>query len=126
MELVDRYLKAVRFWLPKARQPDILAELSEGLRVQIDEKEAELGRKLHDADTEAILQRSGDPMLVAEQYRPPLTDAAKNWSRSRHRPGGLSASVLRGAGTRLFRELCRHLTVLSEVRPARGQVTSRA
>ena len=49
MELVDRYLKAVRFWLPKTRQEDILAELSEGIRAQIDEKEAELGRKLTDA-----------------------------------------------------------------------------
>jgi len=47
MELVDRYLKAVRFWLPKARQEDILAELSEGIRAQIDEKQAELGHKLN-------------------------------------------------------------------------------
>jgi hypothetical protein len=70
MELVDRYLKAVRFWLPKAPQEDILAELSEGIRAQIDEKEAELGRKLNDPDTEAILQRWGNPMLVAEQNRP--------------------------------------------------------
>jgi hypothetical protein len=53
MELVDRYLKAVRFWLPKARQENILAELSENIRAQIDEKEAELGRKRNEADTEA-------------------------------------------------------------------------
>lgn len=70
MEPVDRYLKAVRFWLPKVRQEDILAELSEDIHTQIEAKEAELGRKLNECEVEAILQRWGDPMLVAEQYRP--------------------------------------------------------
>src|SRR5438309_9276370 len=36
MELLDRYLQAVRFWLPKAQQEDIIAELSSDLRSQID------------------------------------------------------------------------------------------
>ena len=36
-ELLERYLQAVRFWLPKAQQEDILAELSEDLRSQIEE-----------------------------------------------------------------------------------------
>ena len=31
MELLDRYLQAVRFWLPKAQQQDIIAELSSDL-----------------------------------------------------------------------------------------------
>jgi hypothetical protein len=34
-ELVDRYLQAVRFWLPKRQQEDIIAELSEDLHSQI-------------------------------------------------------------------------------------------
>lgn len=29
MELQDRYLQAVRFWLPQEQQDDIIAELSE-------------------------------------------------------------------------------------------------
>lgn len=29
MELLDRYLQAVKFWLPKKQQQDIIAELSD-------------------------------------------------------------------------------------------------
>jgi hypothetical protein len=32
LELVDRYLQAVRFWLPRAEQEDLTAELGEDLR----------------------------------------------------------------------------------------------
>ena len=46
MELIDRYLQAIEFWLPKRQRQDIIAELSEDLRSQIEEKETELGRKL--------------------------------------------------------------------------------
>jgi hypothetical protein len=70
MELLDRYLQAVRFWLPKAQQEDIIAELSSDLSSQIEEKEGELGRPLTDAEVEAILKRCGSPILVAARYRP--------------------------------------------------------
>lgn len=70
MELLDRYLQAVRFWLPKAQQQDIIAELSEDLHSQVEEKETELGRPLNDAEVEAILKRCGSPILVASRYRP--------------------------------------------------------
>lgn len=70
MELVDRYLQAVGTWLPKERREDILAELSEDIRSQIEDKEAELGRKLNEAEVEAILRRWGNPILVAERYQP--------------------------------------------------------
>jgi hypothetical protein len=70
MELVDRYLHAVKFWLPRKQKDDIIAELSEDLRSQIEEKEAELGRKLSDADVEPILKRCGSPMAVAGRYLP--------------------------------------------------------
>jgi hypothetical protein len=56
MELLDRYLQAVRFWLPKAQQQDIIAELSSDLRSQIDDRETELGRPLDDAELEVILR----------------------------------------------------------------------
>ena len=37
-ELIDRYLQAVRFWLPRtSRQEDVLAELGEDLRSQIED-----------------------------------------------------------------------------------------
>jgi hypothetical protein len=70
MELLDRYLKAVKFWLPSEQKQDIIAELSEDIRSQIEDKESELGRQLSDAEVEAILKKSGNPMLVAQRYLP--------------------------------------------------------
>src|SRR5258708_5676647 len=70
MELLDRYLQAVRFWLPKAQQQDIIAELSSDLHSQIEDKEMELGRTLDKAELEVILRRCGSPILVASRYRP--------------------------------------------------------
>src|ERR1700687_6362833 len=70
MALLDRYLQAIEFWLPKRQRQDIIAELSEDLRSQIEEKETELGRKLEDAEVEAILKRCGAPLEVASRYRP--------------------------------------------------------
>jgi hypothetical protein len=70
MELVDRYLHAVKFWLPRKQKDDIIAELSEDLRSQIEEKETELGHKLTDADVEPILKRCGSPMAVAGRFLP--------------------------------------------------------
>jgi len=70
MELLDRYLQTVKWLLPKEQKEDILAELSEDIRSQMEEKEAELGRRLGESDLEAILQRWGHPMLVAQRYLP--------------------------------------------------------
>ncbi len=70
MELLDRYLQAVRFWLPRTQQEDIIAELSSDLRSQIDDREMEMGRPLDDAELEVILRRCGSPILVASRYRP--------------------------------------------------------
>src|SRR5580693_4744277 len=72
MELLDRYLHAIEFWLPKRQKQDIIAELSEDLRSQIEEKENELGRKLNDAEVEAILKRCGSPVEVASRYLPQI------------------------------------------------------
>jgi hypothetical protein len=70
MELVDRYLHAVKFWLPRKQKDDIIAELSQDLRSQIEEKETELGRQLTDAEVEPILKRCGSPMAVAGRFLP--------------------------------------------------------
>jgi hypothetical protein len=70
MELLDRYLQAVRFWLPKGQQDDIIAELSEDIRSQIDEREAALGRKISEAELGEILKQRGRPMMVANRYLP--------------------------------------------------------
>lgn len=70
MELLDRYLQSVKWLLPKDQKDDILAELSEDIRSQIDDREAELGRRLDEGEMEAILRRWGHPMLVAQRYLP--------------------------------------------------------
>jgi hypothetical protein len=70
MQLLERYLQAVKFWLPNEQKEDIIAELSEDIHSQIDEKEAELGRKLNEIELEAIPKQRGRPILVANRYLP--------------------------------------------------------
>ena len=67
--LVDRYLSAVKEQLPRAQQDDVIAELSENLRAQIEDQEATLGRPLAEDEEAAILKRFGNPMVVAARYR---------------------------------------------------------
>ena len=70
MELLDRYLQAVRFFLPRrGDQDDIIRELSENLRSQMEDREEELGRPLTNDERADILRRHGHPMLVAGRYR---------------------------------------------------------
>jgi hypothetical protein len=70
MELLDRYLQAVKKHLPWKRQDDIIAELRANLESQLDEKEAELGRPLTPAEAEAWLKGIGSPLHVAARYQP--------------------------------------------------------
>ncbi len=70
MDLIERYLQAVQFWLPSKQKSDIIAELSEDLHAQIEEKEVGLGRSLTDAEIEAILKQRGRPVLVANRFLP--------------------------------------------------------
>jgi len=69
MELLDRYLQAVKTFLPKSRQNDILKELSENILSQMEDKEAELGRPLNEDEQAAIIKQHGHPMTVASRYR---------------------------------------------------------
>src|SRR5580658_6785303 len=70
MELLDRYLQAVRKHLPWQRQDDIIAELRANLEAQLEEKEAALGRPLTQAEAEGWLKQLGSPMQVAAGYQP--------------------------------------------------------
>jgi hypothetical protein len=69
MELVDRYLKTMGTLLPKEQKDDILRELSENIRSEMEDKEMELGRPLTEAEQEAVVKRHGNPLLVAGRYR---------------------------------------------------------
>jgi len=70
MELVDRYLQAVKFWLPKHQKDDILAEISADIHSQIEDREATLDRSLTQSEIEDILKQRGRPCLVASRFRP--------------------------------------------------------
>src|SRR5918995_1856727 len=71
MDMLDRYLQAVKFFLPGEQQDDIVRELSENLIARMEDREAELGRPLDEAEKAAILREHGHPMLVAGRYRRP-------------------------------------------------------
>jgi hypothetical protein len=71
MELLDRYLGAVRKHLPWERQDDIIAELRANLESQVEEKEEELGRPMTGAEAEAWLKQVGPPMQMAARYHAP-------------------------------------------------------
>jgi len=62
-------LKAVRANLPKEGQDDIIRELAENLRSQMEDREAQLGRPLSSSEQEAMLKAHGHPLAVASRYR---------------------------------------------------------
>ena len=69
MELLERYLRAVKFFLPRRQQDDILRELSENILSQMEDKAAELGRPLNESEQAAILKQHGHPFIVANRFR---------------------------------------------------------
>ncbi len=69
MPLLDRYLTAVKFWLPKNQRHDIAAELAANLQSEIDDRAATLGRSLTDDEIAALLKEHGAPIVVASRYR---------------------------------------------------------
>jgi hypothetical protein len=68
MTVVDRYLMAVRIFLPRSAQRDIVAELSDDIRSRIEDREGALGRPLTTAEQEAIVADFGHPALLAGRY----------------------------------------------------------
>jgi hypothetical protein len=69
MDLLDRYLNAVAKGLPEAQREDIIRELSEDIRSEMEDKEAELRRPLAEAEQQAILKRRGNPAFLAARFR---------------------------------------------------------
>lgn len=70
MELLDRYLQAVRKYLPLSRQDDIIAELRANMESQIEDRESELSRPLTQGEFDDFLRKIGHPMVVASRYQP--------------------------------------------------------
>jgi len=69
-DLIARYLQAVGFWLPREQKQDILAEISEDLYSQIEDRESALGRAVTQSEVAEILRQRGRPLLVAAHFLP--------------------------------------------------------
>jgi hypothetical protein len=69
MDLLERYLQAVKKHLPWKRQDDIIAELRANLEAQLEDREAELHRTLTVGEMEAWLKQMGAPAQVAARYQ---------------------------------------------------------
>jgi hypothetical protein len=65
MDLIDRYLAAVRRHLPRKLQDDVIQELSANLRSEAEEREQEAGRPLNTDEQAALLKKQGHPWLMA-------------------------------------------------------------
>jgi hypothetical protein len=70
MDLIDRYLVAVRRQLPDNLQDDITAELADSLRSDAEERERVTGHPLDEAEQAALLKQRGHPFLMASRYLP--------------------------------------------------------
>jgi hypothetical protein len=79
MEILDSYLRAVKRYLPRAQSSDIIKELSDDLRSQLEEKETAAGRPLADEEIAAFLRQHGDPMTVARRYRQDSPSLTIGW-----------------------------------------------
>jgi hypothetical protein len=69
MPTLDRYLKDIRAHLPGDQADDIINELGENLRAQIDDRQEALGRDLSAGEVDEILKAHGNPLVVASRYR---------------------------------------------------------
>jgi hypothetical protein len=69
VELVERYLQAVRMLLPRKQGDDVARELAEEIQSQIEDREAGLGRTATPDEIFAILKGFGHPALLALRYQ---------------------------------------------------------
>lgn len=69
MDLIERYLNAIRRNLPARGADDVIAELRDALANRTEDREAALGRPLTAAETEALVKDFGHPWVVAARYR---------------------------------------------------------
>jgi hypothetical protein len=79
MDILESYLRAVKRCLPRAQSDDIIKELSDELRSQIDEQQSSLGRPFNDQEMMAFFKQHGDPMTVARRYRQDHRSLSLGW-----------------------------------------------
>jgi hypothetical protein len=69
MNLLERYLQALSWALPRGKADDILAELRDVLTMRIEDREEALGRPISDEEMSALLKEFGHPLVVAARYQ---------------------------------------------------------
>lgn len=69
MDLIERYLAAIRRNLPADKANDVTAELREDLLSRVEEREEVLGRPLDKIELSGVIKGSGHPLVVASRYR---------------------------------------------------------
>jgi hypothetical protein len=69
MELLDRYLEAVRKQLPWERQDDIIAELRANLEAQLEDRQEEVGHTLTAEEAKTWVGQLPAPAVMAGRYR---------------------------------------------------------
>jgi hypothetical protein len=70
MDLIDRYLIAVRRQLPRHLEDDVMSELTDSLRSEAEERERADGRPMTVDEQAALLKKRGHPFLMASRYLP--------------------------------------------------------
>jgi hypothetical protein len=68
MDLLDRYLAAIKPLLPRKTAADILSEISDEIASQYEEKSASLGRPLSEVEQAEVIRKLGHPVIAAARY----------------------------------------------------------
>ncbi|MDB5679917.1 hypothetical protein [Sphingomonas bacterium] len=69
MDLIDRYLTAIRWNLPRGvNADDVIAELRDVIASRVEDREESLGRPLDEKEISALLREFGHPLVVAARY----------------------------------------------------------
>lgn len=71
MKLIDRYMSAVAFHLPKSRRDEIARELRANILDKLESLAEQRGRAVTDEDVSAVLKELGHPQQVANSFLPP-------------------------------------------------------
>jgi len=71
MKLIDRYMSAVAFHLPKSRRDEITRELRANILDKLESLAEQRRRAVTDEDVSAVLKELGHPQQVANSFLPP-------------------------------------------------------
>ncbi|HXF12346.1 MAG TPA: hypothetical protein VN517_04290, partial [Terriglobales bacterium] len=68
MQLLERYLNAIKPLLPRKTKEDILREISDDILSQMEDKAEGLDRPLNEAEQAEIIRKHGHPIVAAARY----------------------------------------------------------